>query len=384
MSFHLCSGHHVPGYLKNAFISAGYRVEYSWKACLKSIFRLHNETWNVWTHFAGFVIFAILTYQLACYAEIDMVEFPHKFHSNSLATVLADVHAYNFTDTAHTWEFEEFAHAKITEMKGYIYNVKAQIRDGMDSMHHRMDTYFKEIEKSVHDLQNFHPHLPVTNFKANLMKMNTQLNEKYNKYVTPKSKWPMIVFLISGMVCFLGSTLFHTFGCQSQRAFYFFLKIDYSGISVLIAGSIVPFVCYIFHELTHWQYVYLTCLTIVSLSVIFVSFSERFSADEYQPYRAGLFALMACFFIVPFGHMLWVYGNVDAYTFGRFMLSASLYLAGVASYVLRFPERLFPGKFDIWLHSHQVFHMFIVAAAIVWYYFMIRLWEGSHSHVSIL
>jgi len=216
------------------------------------------------------------------------------------------------------------------------------------------------------------------------MNMNKQLTDGYNKYIAPKSKWPMVVFLLSGMVCFLGSALFHTFGCQSQKAFYFFLKIDYSGISVLIAGSIVPFVCYIFHELTHWQYVYLVSLTVVSLAVIYVSFSERFSEEKYQPYRAALFALMACFFIVPFGHMLWVYGNVDTSTFLHFVSSAGLYLLGVASYVLRFPERLFPGKFDIWLHSHQVFHMFIVAAAIMWYYFMMRLWEGVHSHVALL
>jgi adiponectin receptor len=247
-----------------------------------------------------------------------------------------------------------------------------------------MDTYLKEIEKSVHDLQNFHPHFPVTNFKANLQSMNTHLHEQFNKFIAPKSKLPMVVFLASAMICFLGSALFHTFGCQSQRAFYFFLKLDYSGIAVLIAGSIVPFICYIFHELTVWQYVYLSLLSVVSLLVMMVSFLDRFSDEKYQPYRAALFVIMACFFVVPFAHMLIVYGNVDANTFARFVLSAALYIMGVVSYVLRCPERLYPGKFNIWLHSHQVFHMFIVAAAFVWYTFMKRLFEGTHSHVALL
>jgi len=381
----LCCGRHVPDYLQNAFIDAGYRVEYNWKACLKSVFSLHNETWNVWTHFVGFLIFATLTFQLYIYSDTQaIIDFPKQFYSTSLSTALVVVGDYNVTEAQHPWEFEKFAHLKIAEMRGYISNVKEQIQDGMDSMHHHMDTYFKEIEKSVHDLQNFHPHFPATNFQRNLRKMNKQLTEGYNKYLAPRSKWPMTVFLISGMICFLGSTLFHTFGCQSQRAFYFFLKVDYSGIAVLIAGSIVPFICYIFHEFTHWQYIYLSLLSLVSVTVVFVSFAERFSAEEYQPYRAGLFALMSCFFIVPFGHMLWVYGNVDNYTFAMFISSLALYLMGVMSYVLRFPERIFPGKFDIWLHSHQVFHIFIVVAAIAWYQFMKRLWENAHSHVAIL
>jgi len=245
-------------------------------------------------------------------------------------------------------------------------------------MQHQMDIYFKEFERCVHDLQNFHPHFPVDNIKAKVDSMKTQFNEKFLKYVGPKSKWPLIVFVISAMICFMGSTLFHTFGCQSQRAFYWWLKVDYSGISLLIAGSIVPFVCYTFHELAHWQYFYLAALSVVSLAVIFVSFSDKFSGEKYQPHRAGLFTLMSCFFLVPFGHRLIIDGNMNIPAFERCIFSALLYGMGVLSYVLRLPERIFPGKFDIWLHSHQVFHMFIVAAALVWYTFALQLWEASH------
>jgi len=389
-SFHLCACHHAPAYMQTAFINAGYRVDYHWKTCLRSIFSLHNETLNVWTHFVGFLLFFALIIQVKYSygsGRGSVLDLANKFHSHSLSTIIADIQAHNFTDIPHiphAWEFEQFAHRRIAEMKEYVGNLKDHIQHGVDSVHHHMDIYLREIESSVHDLHNFHPHFPVTNFKANLENMNNLLSEKLDKIVTPKSEWPLIVFLISGCICFLGSTLFHTFGCQSQKAFYFFLKVDYSGIAVLIAGSMVPFICYIFHELTHWKYIYLSLIAVVSLAVIFVSFSERFSAEEYQPYRAALFTLMSCFFIVPFGHMLLVYGNVDASTFGKFLLSALLYVMGVTSYLLRFPERLFPGKFDIWLHSHQVFHVFIVAAAFVWYSFITNLWQGMHSHVSLL
>ena len=53
--------------VSNDFILNGYRINYStWSATLCSLFQLHNETINVWTHFLGFIVclvaFLIMTY----------------------------------------------------------------------------------------------------------------------------------------------------------------------------------------------------------------------------------------------------------------------------------------------------------------------------------
>ncbi|CAF4980095.1 unnamed protein product, partial [Rotaria magnacalcarata] len=50
------------------------------------------------------------------------------------------------------------------------------------------------------------------------------------------------------------------------------------------------------------------------------------------------------------------------------LIVASLYLIGACLYAARIPERLAPGLFDIWFQSHQLFHVFVVAAACVHYY----------------
>lgn len=34
-------------------------------------------------------------------------------------------------------------------------------------------------------------------------------------------------------------------------------------------------------------------------------------------------------------------------------------------YAARVPERFFPGRFDIMFHSHQIFHIFVVVAALI-------------------
>jgi len=45
----------------------------------------------------------------------------------------------------------------------------------------------------------------------------------------------------------------------------------------------------------------------------------------------------------------------------------------------RFPERLAPGSFDIWGSSHQIFHVFVVLAAVSHMYGMAKAFDFQHS-----
>jgi len=50
------------------------------------------------------------------------------------------------------------------------------------------------------------------------------------------------------------------------------------------------------------------------------------------------------------------------------LLMGAMYLTGAALYATRTPERFCPGKCDLWLQSHQLFHIFVIIAASVHYY----------------
>lgn len=44
----------LPQYLQdNEFITKGYRIDYSIRDTVTSLFRVHNETGNIWTHLIG-------------------------------------------------------------------------------------------------------------------------------------------------------------------------------------------------------------------------------------------------------------------------------------------------------------------------------------------
>jgi len=53
----------LPGWLQdNHFILSGYRVNFSCSLCMKSLFHKHNETWCIWTHLIGFLIFFVMAF----------------------------------------------------------------------------------------------------------------------------------------------------------------------------------------------------------------------------------------------------------------------------------------------------------------------------------
>lgn len=59
--FVLTSFDKLPKFLAdNEYIQGGYRVHFSFKLCLLSLFRMHNETLNVWTHLIGTLLFSAL------------------------------------------------------------------------------------------------------------------------------------------------------------------------------------------------------------------------------------------------------------------------------------------------------------------------------------
>ena len=58
--FDLLHVHDVPDHHKEISILTGYRQRLEYSDCMKSIFKLHNETINIWTHLLGFVFFFML------------------------------------------------------------------------------------------------------------------------------------------------------------------------------------------------------------------------------------------------------------------------------------------------------------------------------------
>lgn len=60
------------------------------------------------------------------------------------------------------------------------------------------------------------------------------------------------------------------------------------------------------------------------------------------------------------------------------LAEGALYIVGAIIYAIRWPERLFPTRFDIWGSSHQIFHVLILMAAATHLIGMVKAFDFHH------
>ena len=114
---------------------------------------------------------------------------------------------------------------------------------------------------------------------------------------------------------------------------------------------------------------HIAIIIVLCAGCIYISFGKKFGAPGYRYLRFSLFVSFGLYGVVPTLHLMIVKGLEEPYyTYGMgLLIMAIIYLTGAGLYVMRIPERFWPGMFDVWAHSHQLFHLCVIAAAIVHY-----------------
>lgn len=192
-------------------------------------------------------------------------------------------------------------------------------------------------------------------------------------------------FFLGAISCLSLSMIFHTVLCHSEHVYKIFSKLDYAGISILTVGSFIPWIYYGFYCDIVYKVVYISSISVLSLGTIMVTMIDKFATAAYRPFRATLFVCIGLFAVVPFTHLLILHGWEGAKNIGavqNLLIMACLYISGAVLYGARIPERFMPGSCDLWCQSHQIFHAFVVAGALVQFYgmknvAMYRLNEGG-------
>ncbi|XWS45125.1 hypothetical protein CRYUN_Cryun15aG0110200 [Craigia yunnanensis] len=360
VNYQLVEYHSLPGYLRdNEYIVGHYRSEWPMKQALLSIFNIHNETLNVWTHLIGFFIFLSLTIYTAMKVPkvVDLHSLQHipdvlrkadlhKLHSE-LMTCLPSLP--NMPDLHKLWE----------ELKTNLPSM-----DLLPSLSgwHVMELLYNCLPErfstgnhtDVCVLQNVKE--DVANIIAPLM-------------VRPITRWPFFVFLGGAMFCLQASSTCHLLSCHSERLSYVMLRLDYAGIAALISTSFYPPVYYSFMCDPFFCNLYMGFITVLGVATILFSLLPVFQNPEFRSIRASLFFGMGMSGLAPILHKLILFWHQPEalHTTGYEVLMGLLYGIGALVYATRIPERWMPGKFDIAGHSHQLFHILVVAGAYTHY-----------------
>ncbi|KAK9135306.1 hypothetical protein Syun_014636 [Stephania yunnanensis] len=335
VKYQLVEYHSLPGYLKdNEYILGYYRSEWPLKHIFLSIFTIHNETLNVWTHLIGFFLFLALTVYTAM--KIPKVVDLHSLQHFPDILKRADLHKLQYElltclpSMPNSWHVLELLNNCLPERFSSGNHTDACVLRGL-----------KE---------------DVANMIAPLL-------------LRPITRWPFFVFLGGAMFCLLASSTCHLLSCHSQRLSYIMLRLDYAGIAALISTSFYPPVYYSFMCNPFFCNLYLGFITILGIATVVVSLFPVFQNPEFRNIRASLFFSMGLSGVAPILHKLILFRHRPEalHTTGYELLMGIFYGLGALVYATRIPERWKPGKFDIAGHSHQLFHVLVVAGAYTHY-----------------
>ncbi|XP_059293492.1 heptahelical transmembrane protein 4-like [Lycium ferocissimum] len=351
VKYQLVEYHSLPGYLKdNEYILGHYRAEWPLKQALLSIFTIHNETLNVWTHLIGFFLFLALTIYTAI--QVPKVVDLHSLQNLPDALRKADLHKLQaelltcLPSLPHMPDLHRFRDGLLRSPSNWhILDLLTNCLPERFSHSNHTDVC---VLRSVKE--------DVANIIAPLL-------------VRPITRWPFYAFLGGAMFCLLASSTCHLLSCHSERVSYLMLRLDYAGIAALISTSFYPPVYYSFMCYPSFCNLYLGFITLLGIGTILGSLLPVFQTPEYRTIRASLFFGMGLSGAVPILHKLVLFWHQPEalHTTGYELLMGIFYGIGALVYAMRVPERWMPGKFDIAGHSHQLFHVLVVAGAFTHY-----------------
>lgn len=178
----------------------------------------------------------------------------------------------------------------------------------------------------------------------------------------------LLVVIAATTFLFFASFTYHLCKCGTEGVCSCACKWDQSGIVVLmganwVAGTEAGFRC--FPALCNFYLVYAAVvMSLIAAALVRPSFVSNLNRHW----------IICCWLgLVPVVHtmILPAPAGADAPKVAKeggasFFVMAACYTAGAWFYMSKYPERRWPGRFDLFGHSHQIWHIFCVGGALSW------------------
>ncbi|KAL4868269.1 hypothetical protein BDV12DRAFT_170054 [Aspergillus spectabilis] len=177
------------------------------------------------------------------------------------------------------------------------------------------------------------------------------------------------VFFFAACKCLVCSTLWHTMNSiANQPLMERFACVDYTGISFLVAASIVTteYTAFYCEPASRWIYILLT----MSLGIggVILPWHPTFNRADFAWIRVAFYVTLALTGFAPLAQLTYTRGFAWClYFYAPVMKSILVYFVGACVYASQVPERWSPGLFDYFGGSHNIWH-FAVLCGILFHY----------------
>ncbi|KAK8861737.1 hypothetical protein IAR55_002560 [Kwoniella newhampshirensis] len=174
----------------------------------------------------------------------------------------------------------------------------------------------------------------------------------------------LVSYLLAAASCMSSSAGWHVLsGCASKKWFEWGACVDW-----LIAASFGTVVYNGFYCQPKTVLFYCTTNLLCGALGSYLPFQKWFNERRNKHLRIAFFLFLCFAMVAPMVQMFYQHGWSHASTFvAPFGLSIMTYITGLIFYAFHFPECKWPGKFDTWGASHQIWHAAIVLAIILHY-----------------
>lgn len=207
---------------------------------------------------------------------------------------------------------------------------------------------------------NFWTHfLPSCYFMWVLKGLSEKLDFRNDNYT-----YPLLGYFCMCCLYPLASATAHTFNTMSGRARHICFFLDYSAISLSSLATCISYRAYAFPSELRFAWagdIFVPIATINALLCIVISCETRFMPPStfQKILRLGALGIPCVYATIPVSYRLF-FGSEEEMHFlswtPHFRSICLMFAAGFL-YGTHFPERLYPGTFDIIGHSHQLFHI---------------------------
>ena len=370
----------------NEYIKTGYILHCNtFKKTFKSLFMWHNETINIWSHLLG----ALFFFALIFYTEIFITNFKTQLTNirKDLSLMEEKVELLhnqspNITDEMYNSvkdikvSFKEF-NEKIIYQESIdkivsLYNeIKNFSMNSIDYISHAFSDIFSSFKEGILSLkEQIMDLIKLDNSKNSQIETNLDNDYDLNlkdRQVKSLARWPLFIIILSAIICLTFSASFHSIGNMNEKYHILLNRFDYGGISILISGSCYPPYYYFFYYSTGFRYFYLTEISVFGIGTFLYSLTDDFNKPERRTLRGILFLIFGLCTGIPILHMSFFGDKIEGYGSGikliNWYFGGISYIVGALLYILRFPEKIFPKKFDYIGASHQIFHVLVFLGA---------------------
>lgn len=176
-------------------------------------------------------------------------------------------------------------------------------------------------------------------------------------------------FFFAACKCLVCSTIWHTMNSVAdQTLMERFACVDYTGISLLIAASIMTteYTAFYCEPVSRW--IYMTSTALLGIGGVILPWHPTFNRADMAWARVAFYVTLGATGFAPVLQLNLTRGGEWAWEFySPIAKSITVYLTGACIYAAKVPERWCPGAFDYFGGSHNVWH-FCVLGGILFHY----------------